>query len=85
MEKSRASAPVSSDKICPYARTRRGKNQAEKIVEFGARDAQKSARGARENRVLNAPLCSLGACGAKKSKRIRVYQLRSDKDFVYFT
>ena len=55
------------------------------MAKYGARDAQKSARGARENRVLNAPLCSLGACGAKKSKRIRVYQLRSDKDFVYFT
>lgn len=40
---------------------------------------------ARPRTTFNGALCALGAFEVKKSLRMRVYQLRSDKDFVYFT
>ena len=57
----------------------------EKIARVCVIDARKRARKRRARSTFNGALCALGAFDAKKSLRMRAYQLRSDKDFVYFT
>lgn len=48
-------------------------------------DTRKLARNRHGDCVFHAALCVLGAFRAKNIESICVYQLRSDKDFVYFT